>query len=382
MKKIQTKGVKISSNKDYRDSIVDILKKMLQSKSVDAVLVPMRVPAKDSYAWILVKDEKLLTEADPAAPIMPIQGARALSSFSRKGQSMLKIAALMRPCEIRATIELSKLNQVNLENVTLISYDCPGALPMEDYLNDPEKGEKKFNDILKKLDFQNKSIKPVCKICDQFSLLPVSDLHFTLFHDQNNTMFLIANSNRGNLVLKEIGMEASHTVSAWANGIQEIKDKRAAQKKGRFTQIKKMVEGFNSLLATFSDCIGCHNCQSACPICYCRQCYFDSESVTSGTDLTMLKAKKRGSISLPQNRIMFQVGRMSHMSLSCVSCGLCTDACPVSIPVAEIFSYVAHNTQKQFSYSSGENKGEPIPLKTFKLEEVKGIQELVEDAEA
>ncbi|MEJ2627642.1 MAG: hypothetical protein P8078_03675, partial [bacterium] len=96
MKKIQTKGVKISSNKDYRDSIVDILKKMLQSKSVDAVLIPMRVPAKDSYAWILVKDEKLLTEADPIAPIMPIQGARALSSFSRKGESMLKIAALMR----------------------------------------------------------------------------------------------------------------------------------------------------------------------------------------------------------------------------------------------------------------------------------------------
>ena len=35
--------------------------------------------------------------------------------------------------------------------------------------------------------------------------------------------------------------------------------------------------------------------------------------------------------------LLFQLGRMSHMSLSCVSCGMCEDACPVDIPVGRIF---------------------------------------------
>ncbi len=69
------------------------------------------------------------------------------------------------------------------------------------------------------------------------------------------------------------------------------------------------------------------------------------------------------------------------MSLSCVSCGLCSDACPVSIPVAELFSYVANSTQKAFEYKSGEKRGEPVPMKTYKLEESKGIDELVKEAE-
>ncbi len=381
MKKSQTKGAKISLNKGLRETMLSVLKNMLQNECFDAILIPMRVPAKDSYAWILVKNKELLDDANPIAPIMPVQGAKALSSFSRKGEQNLKIAALMKPCEIRAAIELSKLNQVNLENVTLISYDCPGALPMSNYLDDPEKAEKQFNGLLSKLDFEKNSVKPVCQICNEFSLLPVCDLHFSFLGSGPNSIILIPNSIRGKEILEKMSMKFSEDISEWAQLINEQKKKRETKKKERFKQIKNMVEGFDSLMDTFSNCIGCHNCRSACPICYCRQCYFDSESAKSETDLVLLKAKNRRSISFPADRIMFQVGRMSHMSLSCVSCGLCTDACPVSIPVAELFSYVANSTQEQFGYKSGEDKGEPIPLKTFKLEEVGGIKELVEDAE-
>lgn len=381
MSKTPNQGVKINSKTGLRETILDSVGKMLHNKVFDAVLIPMRVPAKDSYAWILIKDEKLLKDANPIAPIMPVQGAKALSSFLRKGESTLKIAAVMKPCEIRAAIELSKLNQINIENVTLISYDCPGAFPIEYYLADPEGGEKEFTDILKKLNFHHASIKPVCKICDNFSLLPVYDLHFALSTSGDNSVFLLANSKHGKQILQKIKMQVSEDVSAWSQNIEKIRQKRLTNKKERFKQIKSMVEGLDNLRDTFSTCIGCHNCRSACPVCYCRQCYFDSETAKNESEMFMFKAENSGSISFPMDRIIFQVGRMSHMSLSCVSCGLCTDACPVSIPVAEIFSYVANNTQTKFEYKSGQEKGEPIPLKTFKLEEVKGIKDLVEDAE-
>lgn len=381
MNKSQTKGAKIPKNKGIRVAMLSFLKGMLEQGCFDAILIPIRVPAKDSYAWILVKDKKLLDDANPIAPVMPVQGATALSDFSRKGKISIKIAALMRPCEIRAAIELSKLNQVNLENITLISYDCPGALPMADYLQDPEKGEKEFDVLIGNSDSSDKSVKPVCRICDKFSMLPDCDLHFGVSGKEKNSILLIPNSKKGKQVLKEMNIKFSEDISKWDQNVQEFAKKRVTKQKERFKEVKDMAEGLAGLNNTFSDCIGCHNCQSVCPICYCRQCYFESETSKPNSDLFSLNAQNRGGISFPMDRMMFQVGRMTHMSLSCVSCGLCTDACPVSIPVAEIFSYVANHTQKTFGYTSGEDRGEPIPIKTFELDEIKGVKELVKDAE-
>ena len=78
---------------------------------------------------------------------------------------------------------------------------------------------------------------------------------------------------------------------------------------------------------------------------------------------------------------MFHVGRLSHMSLSCVSCGQCTDVCPVSIPVSTMFSYVADSTQQTFEYEAGICAGDALPLREFKLSEIANIDELVKSAE-
>ena len=79
---------------------------------------------------------------------------------------------------------------------------------------------------------------------------------------------------------------------------------------------------------------------------------------------------------------MFHVGRMTHMSLSCVSCGQCSDACPVSIPVADVFSFVADRTQSTFEYKAGLNATDPLPLRQFRKSELPGVHELVKNAEA
>ena len=78
---------------------------------------------------------------------------------------------------------------------------------------------------------------------------------------------------------------------------------------------------------------------------------------------------------------MFHVGRLSHMSLSCVSCGLCSDACPVSIPVAEVFSYVADQTQRTFEYDAGIDREETLPIQVYRLDEIQGVDQIVKKAE-
>jgi formate dehydrogenase subunit beta len=61
---------------------------------------------------------------------------------------------------------------------------------------------------------------------------------------------------------------------------------------------------------------------------------------------------------------------MNHMSLNCVSCGACEDACPAGIPIAQIFSAVADRTQKAFGYQAGLDLEQKPPLVTFLKDEL------------
>ena len=78
--------------------------------------------------------------------------------------------------------------------------------------------------------------------------------------------------------------------------------------------------------------------------------------------------------------IAFYYGKMSKDE-KCVSCGLCSDACPVNIPVSKIFSYVASKTQKTFDYIAGEDIGDALPMRDYKLDELGELGKLVKSAE-
>ncbi len=378
MNKISEKGALIKKVSGYQTAILDFFQDLFEKNIFDAVMLPMKIPSGDSFAWIMIKDKKILNNAQPLAPIMPVNAAKALKRYTRKGKGTLKIAALMKPCEIRATVELTKLNQVNLDDVTLFSYDCVGAIPMQDYIVDPKTGDEKFEKMLSENNLNHNDVKPVCKICDNFSL-SATDLHFGFNADK---LFLVTNSKKGENLLQKLDLKAETDLQKWQKAIDEKKKKRVKKREETFKTVKTKVEGFSKLTETFADCIGCHNCQSSCPICYCRQCYFDTSAAKPNSDLVLMRAKDRGATSLPLDRIMFHTGRMAHMSLSCVSCGLCSDACPVNIPVAKIFSYVAAQTQETFEYSAGASVGDALPMKEYKLNELGELGEMVKSAEA
>lgn len=72
--------------------------------------------------------------------------------------------------------------------------------------------------------------------------------------------------------------------------------------------------------------------------------------------------------------LLFQLGRMSHMGLSCVSCGVCEDACPMDIPVSQVFTLVAEGVQGVFGYIAGRSAQEPLPQVVYEEEELKEIE--------
>ena len=367
------KGKRIPVDGSVNDTLRSVLALLL--KATDAVMVPSRIPSKESFAYLLIRDPKLLEAATPLAPVMPVQGARALQSMGRGRGGLPGILCVLRPCEARAAIELFKRNQVDLEDVLLLTIDCPGAFPTRDYLGNPEEFDRRFEEILQGK--QDDGLRPDCKSCVGFSLQEVaSDVHIGLLKGKPGEVAVVHRSDRGERLLADAGVAGDDGISDWEAGVEKEARVRTGARDSAFQEMKGRAAGVDGFEKLFADCVNCHNCMRVCPICYCRQCFFDSgDSVRLRAEDYFARAQHRGGIRFPGDMMQFHVGRMYHMALSCVACGACEDACPMDVPVSRVFAFVGAGVQEQFGYAPGRSREEAMPMTTFKEDELHAFED-------
>jgi formate dehydrogenase subunit beta len=119
----------------------------------------------------------------------------------------------------------------------------------------------------------------------------------------------------------------------------------------------------------FTSCIRCHNCMTACPVCYCKTCLFKTPAFDHEPAFYLNAAHRKGATRMLSDTLLFQMTRLNHMAASCVSCGMCSSACPSDIPVGAIFSAIGEQVQAKFEYAPGRNVSDQLPLITFHPEE-------------
>jgi formate dehydrogenase subunit beta len=108
---------------------------------------------------------------------------------------------------------------------------------------------------------------------------------------------------------------------------------------------------------------------TACPICYCKTCLFKTAAFDHEPEYYFNTAHRKGAARMLGDTLLFHMTRLNHMSASCVSCGMCTSACPANIPVGSIFSAVGEQVQAAFEYVPGHDVTEALPLITFQANE-------------
>ena len=359
-------------------TINDFLRSLLSKKVVEAILVPVTHPAGNDIVQSLVTDPEYLEQADVLAPVLPVISARIVSAMTRLAPVSKKTAVIMRPCEMRALIELVKLQQAQLDNLVLIGMDCPGAYSLDDYQHFVAKNS---SDDFVKASWQEKEdseLRAGCQIC-KYPIPLTADLVIGMIDmDLKKGLLLQADTEKGEQVLQELDLAVetnSKIAKQREKAVEELLAVMANKREKFFEQTGEEIGGMEKLSAIFAPCIKCHNCKTVCPVCYCRECFFDSPTFELEADKYLGLAEKRGAIRMPTDTLLFQLTRMTHIGVSCVGCGACEEACPSSIPLLKIFQLVGNSVQKLFDYVPGRNLEDELPPVAFREDELEWIGE-------
>lgn len=357
------------------ETLRQFLKSLMEKEQVAALLVPVELPSGDNAVQTLVTNADRLNTANPLAPVLPVNSARILSAMTKLASSQKKIGIVLRPCELRAVVELAKLKQLSLENLVLIGIDCFGTYSVNDYsrlAKENQSPSQRLLDLIKE-GKEDSLLREACQVCE-YPFPMVADMIIGLIGlDLDKGILIEAITEEGDKILGALELKESEDGTKRQSTIQKLVPEKAKKRDELFELTIKEVNGLENLLSAFTRCIGCHNCRDVCPICYCRECLFDSPTFEWGADKYLDWASRKDALRMPTDTLLFHLTRLNHMASSCVGCGLCQEACPNDVPVFSIFRMVGDKVQTVFDYVPGRSLEEELPLATFKEDELQEV---------
>ncbi len=158
-------------------AVHDFLAAWWQSIGLQALLAPIEAVDRSGVVTQPIEQLRDIERINPFAPLMLSNAAALVNAFvrDRAGQ---RLAVMLRPCELRALIELRKRHRVGavdeaLANHTLvvIGVDCVATYPPDEYARRlREHGDEAVtHDALMYAGegvYSPYDLRPACKVCD------------------------------------------------------------------------------------------------------------------------------------------------------------------------------------------------------------------------
>lgn len=355
-----------------------LLAAVMDKAGVAAILVPTRLTVKNRIMPTLISDPDRLADADPFAPAFPINASQQLAKLTRL-PSGGQVAAVLRPCEIRSFNELVKLNQGRREDAIIIGMDCPGALSntqFRTYVDGCATLDEATRTFLATAfaDQDPPTIASACKAC----VHPTpegADIAIDLFGSAADEGLTVrAQTESGDTLLATLDLPPSDATAARREpAVAAVLERHRRYRQHLLADVAAATGTLAGLATFLADCVNCHNCRVACPVCYCTTCVFTTDTFRHEPFQYLQWARRKGEVKMPTDTLFFHLTRMAHMSCACVGCGQCTNACPNDIPLADLFTAVADGVQAAFEYTAGMDLDQRPPMSGFEAEEYEAI---------
>jgi formate dehydrogenase subunit beta len=364
-------------NKDWLAGIRSFLAAIMEKAGIEATLVPTRLALKNRIMPMLVSDPARLAEADPLSPAFPVNGAQQVARLTRQPAGG-RLAAVLRPCEIRAFNELVKLNQGKREEVVIVGLDCPGALSNTDFRSFADQQETTDSATQAFCtaafsagpDHEALTRASACQACDH-PIPDGADIAVEIFgSNPADGLTVRAHTQAGEAVLTGLDLAPADVAPAERKTIiAAILEQRKHYREKMFRAVAETSGSVQGLSTYLADCVNCYNCRTACPVCYCTTCVFATDTFRHEPFQYLQWARRKGGVKMPTDTVFFHLTRMAHISTACVGCGQCTNACPNDIPLSDLFTMVAQHTQEAFGYAAGLDLAQRPPMCGFEEEE-------------
>jgi len=362
-------------DKDILGSLRGFFKDLLETEDIQSLLVPQHLPMKNMVMPTLVTDPRHLDGVDPLAPAFAMNAAKIVARLTRKPMGA-KVAAVLRPCEIRAFVELVKLKQGRTEEVIIVSVDCLGAFQNKDYFRlvgqqAAESTVAFYKRVLggNSTEAEDLNLAPACRACEH-PVAENADIQIGLHGmDIGHALLVQSQTETGDHILKQMNLSATDAPRARQDAIDAVINQRTQCRDDMFARTREATDSLEKMSTYFATCVNCYNCRVACPVCYCKECVFVTDVFNHDPSQYLQWATRKGIIKMPTDTLFYHITRLVHMSTACVGCGQCSNACPNDIPVMELFRTIAQGTQRAFDYEAGRNLEDDPPLSVFREEE-------------
>ena len=230
-----------------------------------------------------------------------------------------KAAVVAKPCDARAVVSLIKENQLKREDVYIIGLACDGM------------ADDKSN------------LLPACSDCT-VRIPPLYDV--LVGDDKSGKLGDEARQGDGSSVLSE----------ATCDNVFKSVDK--TDEPSPCLADNLLDKTFERFVDEMNKCILCYSCRQSCYGCYCKTCFMERGEPDWQTASPDIGAK-----------MLYHLGRTTHLSGRCVECGACENACASGVNIRYLIQAVTEFIKDTYNYEAGiDLETEPAML-TYKVDD-------------
>lgn len=347
-------------NNDPVSTFQDFLAAWWTRLELDAMLAPVEVPNLNAVSPKVISDPRELSHVNPFAPLMLNNTACVFQDFVRDNPNR-HLGVILRPCELRAIVELQKRRRVrypalNTENsdkcLITIGVDCPGTFSREKYTEHATNFQDDTEMIRVDVTYGRQEtyipyeVRPTCQMCDSPGPFSADLTVGTIGIAPQGDLLMIARDKETDSLLQledmTDGMATEWQVSSREMMIGKLVDKRTEKRSALMKSMQ--IEDISATLAMFARCTLCTDCLDACPL-------YDGELAG------MLGA---GEARQSGRSLLYELVRVSRWLTSCSGCGMCRESCNQGVPLTQMITVMSHRIQNELHYRPGD-PAQPLP---------------------
>jgi formate dehydrogenase subunit beta len=292
-----------------------------------------------------------MARVNPLLPLMHANAAAALrSALEDKGGGPM--VAVLRPCEVRAVIELAKQSKIDLKDVLLVGVDClstyePSYWEQGSLLHPgrPAWLESEALHLAETGQVRTEGYRLACELCDRPSAdYRAADLLIGLVGVPNQERILIL---------------ADETKDArW--GLQSLTDRPATEREtvDREVTLWRLGERRREAAAARLEALGLADAYPGVILGYMHKCNLCGECIDA---CPQWSEELRGALALGKDAFIHALLTATQRLASCSGCGMCQVHCAEGIPLSAIQRSLSQQIQQRMHYVAGRDVHDPLP---------------------